>query len=121
MPPPIQAASAKAWGEEQHVRENRALYSEKFSAVLAILQPVMEVLKPDAGFYLWPYVHFDDQQFARRLYAEQNVTVLPGSYLSRSDHNGINPGQNRVRIALVPSVEECVDAAQRIREFILGL
>lgn len=121
MPPPIQAASAKAWGEEQHVRENRALYNEKFSAVLAILQPVMEVQKPDAGFYLWPYVHFDDQQFARRLYAEQNVTVLPGSYLSRGDHNGINPGQNRVRIALVPSVEECVDAAHRIREFILGL
>ena len=81
----------------------------------------MEVQTPDAGFYLWPYTHFDDQQFARRLYAEQNVTVLPGSYLSRSDHNGINPGQNRVRIALVPSLEECVEAAHRILEFIRGL
>jgi N-succinyldiaminopimelate aminotransferase len=121
MPPPIQAASARAWSDERHVRENRTLYSEKFAAVLGILQPVMEVQTPDAGFYLWPYTHFDDQQFARRLYAEQNVTVLPGSYLSRSDHNGLNPGQNRVRIALVPSLEECVEAAQRIREFIRGL
>lgn len=121
MPPPIQAASAKAWSDEQHVRENRALYSEKFAAVLTILQPVLEVQKPGAGFYLWPYTHFDDQQFARRLYAEQNVTVLPGSYLSRTDHTGINPGQNRVRIALVPSLEECVDAAERIREFVRAL
>jgi N-succinyldiaminopimelate aminotransferase len=121
MPPPVQAASIKAWGDERHVRENRALYSEKFAAVLDILQPVLEVAAPDAGFYLWPYTHFDDQQFARRLYAEQNVTVLPGSYLSRGDHAGINPGQNRVRIALVPSLEECVDAAERIREFVRGL
>jgi N-succinyldiaminopimelate aminotransferase len=121
MPPPTQAASVAAWQDEHHVRENRVLYDAKFKAVLAILQPVMEVAAPAAGFYLWPYVHFDDQQFARRLYAEQNVTVLPGSYLSRSDHHGINPGQNRVRIALVPSLEECVDAAQRIREFVRGL
>lgn len=121
MPPPVQAASIKAWSDEHHVRENRALYSEKFAAVLDILRPVLEVAVPDAGFYLWPYTHFDDQQFARRLYAEQNVTVLPGSYLSRGDHAGINPGQNRVRIALVPSLEECVDAAKRIREFVRGL
>ena len=121
MPPPVQAASIKAWSDEQHVRENRALYSEKFAAVLAILQPVIDVQAPAAGFYLWPFTHFDDQQFARRLYAEQNVTVLPGSYLSRSDHHGVNPGQNRVRIALVPSLEECVEAAQRIREFVRGL
>jgi N-succinyldiaminopimelate aminotransferase len=121
MPPPIQAASAKAWGDEQHVRENRALYREKFAAVLSILQTVMDVQAPAAAFYLWPHTHFDDQQFARRLYAEQNVTVLPGSYLSRTDAQGVNPGKNRVRIALVPSLEECVDAAERIREFVRGL
>jgi len=121
MPPPVQAASIKAWGDEQHVRENRMLYSKKFAAMLAILQPVMDIQAPAAGFYLWPFTHFDDQQFARRLYAEQNVTVLPGSYLSRTDHNGMNPGQKRVRIALVPSVEECIDAAERIREFVRGL
>lgn len=121
MPPPIQAASAKAWGDEHHVRENRALYREKFAAVLSILQTVMDVQAPAAAFYLWPHTHFDDQQFARRLYAEQNVTVLPGSYLSRTDAQGVNPGKNRVRIALVPSLEECVDAAERIREFVRGL
>lgn len=121
MPPPVQAASIAAWNDEHHVRQNRALYDAKFEAVLEILKPVMEVSRPTAGFYLWPYVHFDDQQFARRLYAEQHVTVLPGSYLSRSDHTGINPGQNRVRIALVPPLEECVEAAQRIREFVRGL
>jgi len=121
MPPPIQAASIKAWSDEQHVRENRKLYSKKFAAMLAILKPVMDIDAPAAGFYLWPYTHFDDQQFARRLYAEQNVTVLPGTYLSRTDHNGVNPGQKRVRIALVPSVEECIEAAERIREFVRGL
>jgi N-succinyldiaminopimelate aminotransferase len=121
MPPPIQAASIKAWEDEQHVRENRALYSKKFAAVLDILTPVMDIQVPAAGFYLWPYTHFDDQQFARRLYAEQNVTVLPGSYLSRTDHKGVNPGQMRVRIALVPYLEECIDAAERIREFVRGL
>ena len=121
MPPPIQAASIKAWGDELHVQENRRLYSKKFAAMLAILKPVMDIEAPDAGFYLWPYTHFDDQQFARRLYAEQNLTVLPGSYLSRTDHNGVNPGLNRVRIALVPTVEECIDAAERIREFVRAL
>ncbi|MEJ2565303.1 MAG: succinyldiaminopimelate transaminase [Gammaproteobacteria bacterium] len=121
MSPPIQAASAKAWSDEQHVRENRALYTKKFAAVLDILKPVMDIQAPTAGFYLWPYTHFDDQQFARRLYAEQNVTVLPGVYLSRTDHNGVNPGQMRVRIALVPTVEECIEAAERIREFVRGL
>lgn len=121
MSPPIQAASAKAWSDEQHVRENRALYTKKFAAVLDILKPVMDIQAPAAGFYLWPYTHFDDQQFARRLYAEQNVTVLPGVYLSRTDHNGVNPGQMRVRIALVPTLEECIEAAERIREFVRGL
>jgi N-succinyldiaminopimelate aminotransferase len=121
MPPPVQAASIAAWGDEQHVLENRAFYTQKFAAVLAILQPVMDIQTPAAGFYLWPYTHFDDQQFARRLYAEQNVTVLPGVYLSRTDHNGVNPGQHRVRIALVPPLEECIEAAERIREFVRGL
>lgn len=121
MSPPIQAASIKAWGDEKHVMENRALYSRKFEAVLSILKPVMELQVPSAGFYLWPYTHFDDQQFARRLYAEQNVTVLPGTYLSRTDHNGLNPGQKRVRIALVPPLDECIEAAKRIREFVQGL
>lgn len=117
LPPYHQAASIKAWSDEQHVRDNRALYRDKFAAVLDILSPVMDIPRPAASFYLWPRTPIDDQQFARGLFAAQNVTVLPGSYLSRSAA-GINPGQNRVRMALVAQPEECVEAAQRIRAYV---
>ncbi len=113
----VQSASVALWNDEQHVRENRALYRDKFEQVLKILTPVMNVDIPHAGFYLWPQTPFDDEQFARNLFDQQNVTVLPGSYLSR-EAEGINPGENRVRIALVASLEECLDAAHRIKEFI---
>jgi N-succinyldiaminopimelate aminotransferase len=115
MPPPTQAASIAAWSDEGHVAENRSLYTRKFDAVLEVLGPVLEVERPDAGFYLWPRTPIDDQDFARRLYIEQAVTVLPGSYLSRDTDRG-NPGHGRVRIALVAPLEECVEAAHRIRE-----
>jgi len=121
MSPPVQAASIKAWEDEGHVRENRRYYGEKFDVVLEILSPVMNIQKPQAGFYLWPEIpaknNMDDMGFARELFAQQNVTVVPGSYLSREAH-GINPGRNRVRMALVASIEECIDAAQRIRSYI---
>ncbi len=117
MPPSTQAASIKAWGDEQHVIENRCLYQQKFAAVLEILSPAMKVSQPEAGFYLWARTESGDTDFARELYAQQNITVLPGSYLSRKAH-GINPGQNRVRMALVAPLEECIDAAKRIRNFI---
>lgn len=120
MPPATQYASAAAWRDEKHVRNNRALYREKFAAVLAILAPVLDVQQPAAGFYLWPRTPIDDTEFARRLYAEHNVTVLPGSFLSRTAH-GINPGEGRVRMALVPPLEDCVAAAERIREFVAEL
>jgi N-succinyldiaminopimelate aminotransferase len=124
MPPPAQAASIKAWGNEQHVIDNRKYYREKFDAVLDILSPVIKIEKPQAGFYLWPEIPGingkDDQDFARELFAQQNVTVVPGSYLSREAH-GINPGHNRVRMALVAPVDECIDAAQRVRRYIESL
>ncbi len=120
MPPATQYASVAAWRDEQHVRNNRALYREKFAAVLAILAPVLDVLQPTASFYLWPRTPIDDTEFARRLYAEQNVTVLPGSFLSRTAH-GVNPGEGRVRMALVPPLEDCVAAAERMRGFVAGL
>ena len=124
MPPPSQAASIKAWEDEQHVKENRNQYREKFDAVLEILSPVMNVQKPQAGFYLWPEIPavngMDEQDFTRGLFAQQNVTVVPGSYLSREAH-GINPGNNRVRMALVAPTEECIDAAQRIRSYVESL
>jgi N-succinyldiaminopimelate aminotransferase len=117
MPLFTQTASASLWSDEQHVKENRELYREKFAQVLDILKPVINVEMPQAGFYLWPETPIDDETFARQLFDQQNVTVLPGSYLSRAA-DGINPGKNRVRIALVAPLDECLDAAYRIKEFI---
>jgi N-succinyldiaminopimelate aminotransferase len=120
MSPPVQMASIKAWHDEKHVRENRDLYRQKFAAVLEILSPVLAVTAPDASFYLWPQTPVDDETFTRELFAQQNVTVVPGSYLSR-EANGINPGANRVRMALVAPLQECVEAALRMRRFIENL
>ncbi len=117
MPVHTQLASVAAWSDEAHVRANRDLYREKFDAVLDILQPVLDVSRPDGGFYLWPKTPVDDQVFARELFAEQHVTVVPGSYLSR-EVEGFNPGAGRVRMALVAPLADCVEAAQRIRTFL---
>jgi len=116
MNPAIQAASIAAWNDETHVVENRRLYAEKFAKVVEILKPVLPVTMPDAGFYLWIRTPIADTAFAQGLYRDYNVTVLPGSYLARSA-NGVNPGENFVRLALVASTEETVEAAQRIAEF----
>lgn len=116
MNPAIQAASIAAWKDELHVAENRSLYVEKFTAVIEILKPVLPVVLPDAGFYLWVNLSattFTDTTFAKALYRDYNVTSLPGSYLARTAH-GINPGENFVRLALVANTEETVEAAKRI-------
>jgi N-succinyldiaminopimelate aminotransferase len=120
MPPATQAASIRAWQDEAHVVHNRSLYREKFSAVIDILHPVLDLAVPGGGFYLWPETPVDDCDFARGLLAQYNVTVLPGSYLSRTAH-GTNPGKNRVRMALVAPIEECIEAAQRIKSYIVSL
>jgi len=125
MSPSIQAASIAAWNDEQHVIENREKYIAKFQQVTPLLQEVLDVQLPDASFYLWAKVPdlggtLDDTGFARRLYAEYNVTVLPGSYLAR-EADGINPGANRVRMALVAEVDECLEAARRIVAFTRSL
>ncbi len=124
MSPSIQSASIAAWNDERHVVENREKYRAKFSQVTPMLQQVLDVELPDAGFYLWAKVDklfaISDTEYARRLYAEYNVTVLPGSYLARDAH-GINPGRNRIRMALVAEVDECVEAARRIVAFTQNL
>lgn len=114
LPVPVQMASIAAWQDEQHVHENREQYREKFRAVTSILAGVLDYRLPDAGFYLWAKTPVDDQEFARELFAKQNVTVLPGSYLARKTVDG-NPGQGFVRMALVATQGECIDAAERIR------
>lgn len=118
MNPAVQAASAAAWRDEAHVAENRRLYREKFAAVMPQLQGVLEFEAPDAAFYLWARVPGgDDTTFARELYRQQHVTVLPGSYLAR-EAKGVNPGKGFIRIALVDGLAPCVEAAGRIVEFV---
>jgi N-succinyldiaminopimelate aminotransferase len=112
----VQKASMAAWSDEKHVEENRRLYAEKYRAVLPLIGSPLEADMPDGAFYLWIRTPIDDREFARRLYAERNVLVLPGSFLSR-EVAGRNPGQNRLRVALVPPLAECVDAAERIVDF----
>jgi N-succinyldiaminopimelate aminotransferase len=113
----VQRASIAAWCDEAHVVGNRARYREKFAAVTPLLARVMPVREPDAGFYLWAQVPGeDDEVFARDLYAAAHVTVLPGRYLGREAH-GFNPGSGYARIALVPELAECLEAARRIVEF----
>jgi len=120
MSPVVQQASIAAWGDEQHVAENREKYRAKFAKVTPMLAEVLDVALPDAGFYLWAKVPGSDTEFARGLLAQYNVTVLPGSYLAREAH-GINPGAGRVRMALVAEVDECVEAAERIVAYVRSL
>jgi len=117
---PTQHASIAAWNDEQHVEKNRQLYRQKFTDVLSVLNGSLNVSAPDAGFYLWAQTPIADDEFARQLYQQQNITVLPGSYLSRTTARG-NPGKNHVRMALVAPVQECLEAAQRIKQFIQSL
>jgi N-succinyldiaminopimelate aminotransferase len=118
MPVPTQLASIAAWNDDAHAAANRALYREKFSRVIPILAPLLDVVEPDGAFYLWPDVQRDDEAFTRDLFATQNLTILPGSYLARAPFGDENPGRNRVRISLVAPVAECVTAAERIRNFL---
>jgi N-succinyldiaminopimelate aminotransferase len=117
LPLPTQRASIVAWADETHVKLNRELYRGKFQAVLTELQDVMTLTLPDAGFYLWPQTPMSDELFTRELFAQHNVTVLPGSYLSRHAH-GQNPGAGHVRLALVAEPAACLEAAQRIRAYL---
>ena len=113
---PVQQASIAAWSDERHVQENRDLYREKFDAVGKILGGILEFNTPPAGFYLWPKTPIDDVTFARDLYAQENLTVLPGTFISRKTEMG-DPGKNRIRLALVPDLNDCIEAAERIARF----
>ena len=113
MPVHHQLASIAAWSDETHVQENRKLYDQKFTAVLRELTPHLDVAAPDAGFYLWPKTPIADTVFAQTLFAQEHVTVLPGRFLARQT-KGINPGENRIRMALVAPLDQCVEAAQRV-------
>ena len=117
LPLPTQHASIAAWRDEEHVKANRVLYRQKFTAFIDILKEVCTINKPPASFYIWLKTSIADADFAQQLFKQENITVLPGSFLSR-DANDINPGKNHVRIALVAPIEECIEAANRIKNFI---
>jgi N-succinyldiaminopimelate aminotransferase len=118
MAVPTQLASIAAWDDDGHAASNRLLYQEKFDKVIPILSEVLPVERPAGAFYVWTDVGMDDERFTRDLFGSQNVTVLPGSYLARGAQT--NPGAGRVRISLVPGVGQCVEAAERIRNFMRG-
>ncbi len=120
MPIQHQLASISAWRDEDHVRANRAAYRRKFDAVLELLDGHLDVARPDAGFYLWARTPLADTDFTRELFARENVTVLPGRYLGR-EADGINPGENHVRMALVATEAECTEAARRIQRLLQAL
>jgi N-succinyldiaminopimelate aminotransferase len=120
MSPAVQAASTAAWGDEAHVAENRRLYREKFARVVPLIGEATAVQAPQAGFYLWLRTPLPATEFAKHLYQHYNVSVLPGAYLAR-DVDGVNPGQDRVRIALVAPLQDCVEAAGRLRDCISKL
>jgi N-succinyldiaminopimelate aminotransferase len=117
LSPVVSTASIAAWNDEAHVIQNREQYRAKFDAVLPILKPVLEVERPDASFYLWAGTPGPDDIFVRDLLTHTNVTLLPGSYVGRTVQ-GVNPGLNRIRIALVAPLDDCVEGAQRIADFV---
>jgi N-succinyldiaminopimelate aminotransferase len=117
---PTQLASIVAWNDEKHVQQNRAHYREKFEGVLEILSPVIDVSQPDAGFYLWPKTPISDTALTRELFSRANLNVVPGSYLARNTTTG-NPGENRLRLALVAETDDCLEGARRMRQVIEGL
>lgn len=117
LPVPSQMASALTWADETHVTANRDAYREKFAAVAPMLAEVMPVRVPEASFFLWLETPISDEQFCRELYEQQHVTVLPGSYLARDTDRG-NPGADHVRIALVADLDQCIEAAQRLINYV---
>lgn len=120
MNPAVQVASEAAWGDEGHVIENRRLYRQKFATVTKLLRDSLDVTMPDAAFYLWIATPVSDVEFTRRLYHDYNVTVLPGSYLARHA-DGMNPGENFIRIALVAPLAECIAATERMKMLVSSL
>jgi N-succinyldiaminopimelate aminotransferase len=117
---PTQLASIAAWQDEAHVLENRDLYREKYRLFSTTLDDVWSIPQPPASFYLWAKTPINDIDFAQQLFRDQHITVLPGRFLSR-EVNGINPGENHIRMALVASIDECQEAANRIKQFMLSI
>ncbi|MFO1176086.1 MAG: aminotransferase class I/II-fold pyridoxal phosphate-dependent enzyme [Paracoccaceae bacterium] len=116
LPLPIQRVSARAWADEAHVDENRALYQEKFRIADAIFAPVQAYQGPEGGFFLWLPVE-DGEAAALKLWRETGVRVLPGAYLAR-EVGGHNPGKGYIRVAMVAPKEDMQRALLALRDCI---
>ena len=118
VPMPIQAVAVAALADEAHVAENRRLYDLKYAAAAEILGDRFPDLVPPGGFFLWLDVGRwgGGEQVAARLWREVGVKVVPGGYLSATGADGINPGSDFIRIAMVESLETSREALSRLSE-----
>ena len=110
-PLPLQRAAAAAWSEESHVATSREIYKKNF----LLAKEILDIEVPEATFYIWLKVE-NALAFTQNLYKNYNIKVLPGEFLAREDENGVNPGKDYIRIALVESEENTKQALQRIKK-----
>ena len=116
LPAPLQAVAARAWDDEDHVSANRALYQDKYALADEIFLDVPGYRGPEAGFFLWLPV--DDAEAAtKKLWTQAGVRVLPGHYLSR-EVDGVTPGADRIRVAMVAHKDELRQGLERLRDVI---
>ncbi len=108
LPLPLQKTAALAWNDEDHVKEFRKIYKENF----LIAKEILGIDIPEATFYLWIEVE-DELKFTKELYREENIKVLPGSFLGRG-----GMGQNYIRIALVENSTKTKEVLLRLKKFI---
>ena len=118
LPLPLQAVATRAWSDEDHVEENRALYRAKYAMADEILGDVPGYRPPQAGFFLWLPVE-DGEAAALKLWRETGVRVLPGAYLAR-EVDGVTPGADRLRVAMVAEEQEMRDGLTRLRSCLYG-
>lgn len=125
VPLPLMAAGAAAYRDEEHVIENRRLYNEKYDAADRILGTNLGYQRPEGGFFLWLDVSAhsddgDDVTITEKLWTEAGIRVIPGSYLARTNHDGVNPGTGFVRIAMVADLATTIEALNRLKACLIG-
>jgi len=122
VPMPLQRVSARAWADEAHVAESRALYQEKFRIADRVFAPVQAYKGPEGGFFLWlpvPETIGDGEAAALKLWRETGVRVLPGAYLARAVE-GHNPGKGYIRVAMVAPKDEMQRGLEKLRDCLYG-
>jgi aspartate/methionine/tyrosine aminotransferase len=116
VPLPIQHVSVRAWSDEEHVEQGRALYRQNFDIAGAVLKGRYGYRRPQGGFFLWldMTAHGGGEEAVKTLWKGCGVRLLPGKYLARTGASGVNPGVNHVRVALVHDSATTGEALGRI-------